>query len=46
MRDGAVRQNGPKTVVNELQHLFTQEDGVFDGGTVAPTFDAGLFGLG
>ena len=46
MRDGTVRQNGPKTVVNELRHFFAQEGGMFDGRMVAPMFDAGLFGLG
>ena len=45
MCDGAVGQNGPKTVVNELLHFLAQEGGMFDGRTVAPTFDAGLLGL-
>jgi hypothetical protein len=46
VRDGAVGQDDPETVIDELGHFFSEESGVLDGGTVAPAFDAGLFGLG
>jgi hypothetical protein len=49
MTDGAVRQDGPKLVVDELGHLFAQEGGVLFGGAVATPLDVGVgprFGRG